>query len=199
MKDLIKDWGTRDRSGGLVGGFGVAVTFQNNPRKIQCVTIASMSTLPPGFAIRTATLDDVKTIVGHRRAMFRDMRSPDEATLDSMAARFGPWLRRKMQSREYLAWLAVTGEGEVAAGAGLWLMDWPPHVLGSGPRRGNILNVYTEWALRRRGLARALMEAALTWCRENQVDLVVLHASPDGRALYESLGFEASNEMRVRI
>src|SRR5258706_7052082 len=96
MKDLIKDWGTRDRSGGLVGGFGVAVTFQNNPRKIQCVTIASMSTLPPGFAIRTATLDDVKTIVGHRRAMFFDIRSPDEATLDSMAGRFWAGVMREM-------------------------------------------------------------------------------------------------------
>jgi ribosomal protein S18 acetylase RimI-like enzyme len=144
-------------------------------------------------------LDDVKTIVGHRRAMFRDMRSPDEAALDSMAAKFGPWLTEKMRAKEYLAWLAVASGGEVAAGAGLWLMDWPPHVLGSGPRRGNILNVYTERAFRRRGLARVLMETALGWCRENKVDVVILHASPEGRALYESLGFEASNEMRMRL
>jgi ribosomal protein S18 acetylase RimI-like enzyme len=158
-----------------------------------------MASLPGEFTIRSATPRDVSTIVGHRRAMFRDMRSPDEATLNSMAARFGPWLKQKMQAQEYLAWLAVTGEGEVAAGAGLWLMDWPPHVLGAGPRRGNILNVYTERAFRRRGLARALMEVALAWCRENQVDLVILHASPEGRALYESMGFEASNEMRVTL
>jgi GNAT superfamily N-acetyltransferase len=158
-----------------------------------------MASLPPGFAIRTATLDDVETIVGHRRAMFHDMGYADEARLDSMAARFGPWLTRKMQAQEYLAWLAVTGEGEVAAGAGLWLMDWPAHVLGSSPRRGNILNVYTERAFRRRGFARVLMEKALGWCRENQVDVVILHASPEGRALYEALGFEASNEMRIRL
>jgi len=157
-----------------------------------------MASLPPGFAIRTATLDDLETIVGHRRAMFRDMRNTDEATLNTMAARFAPWLEQKMRLREYLAWLAVTGAGEVAAGVGLWLMDWPAHVLGSSARRGNILNVYAERTFRRRGLARALLETAVGWCRENQVDVVILHASPEGRALYESLGFESSNEMRMR-
>jgi len=155
--------------------------------------------MPPGFAIRTATLDDVETIVGHRRDMFRDIWHSEEGRLRSMVTRFGPWLTEKMRAQEYLAWLAVTEDGEVAAGTGLWLMDWPAHVLGSSARRGNIVNVYTEGAFRRRGLARVLMEVAVDWCRENRVDVVILHASPEGRALYESLGFEASNEMRMRL
>jgi GNAT superfamily N-acetyltransferase len=72
------------------------------------------------------------------------------------------------------------------------------HMIGSGPR-GNIVNVYTEAAFRRRGLAGELMKVALEWCRENGVDLVVLHASEDGRRLYEAMGFAASNEMRIRL
>jgi hypothetical protein len=28
---------------------------------------------------------------------------------------------------------------------------------------------------------------------------VILHASPEGRALYESLGFKAGNEMRIKL
>jgi GNAT superfamily N-acetyltransferase len=59
--------------------------------------------------------------------------------------------------------------------------------------------VYTEPQFRRRGLARRLIEAALEWCRENKIDVVILHASPEGRALYESLGFQASNEMRINL
>ena len=98
-----------------------------------------------------------------------------------------------------MAWLAVTGDDLVVAGAGLWLMDWPAHMLGSSGRRGNILNVYTEPSFRRRGLARKLIEAALDWCKANGIDFVILHASPEGRALYESLGFQASNEMRIRL
>jgi len=123
----------------------------------------------------------------------------DPVALDSMAARFRPWLVTQMNSGEYLAWLVVAPDGSIAAGTALWLMDWPPHMIGTGIRRGNILNVYTIEKFRRRGLARQLMEAAIQWCRENRVDTIILHASPDGRALYESMGFTASNEMRIRL
>ena len=77
----------------------------------------------------------------------------------------------KMVSGEYLAWLAVTDAGITVAGAGLWLMDWPAHMLGSSPCRGNILNVYTEPEFRRRGLGRKLTGVALDWCKNNRIDL----------------------------
>lgn len=151
-----------------------------------------------GIAIRRAAVEDARTIAIHRRAMFRDMGYHDKTALDLMMAKFLPWLEAKMVSGDYLAWLAVTAGDCVVAGAGLWLMDWPAHMLGSYGRRGNILNVYTEPEFRRRGLARRLIETALDWCRVNGVDLAILHASSEGRSLYESLGFQASNEMRIK-
>jgi GNAT superfamily N-acetyltransferase len=154
--------------------------------------------LPEGFSIRRASADDIDTLIAHRRAMFVDMGYRDHAALDSMAAKCRIWLLAKMHIGEYLAWLAIAPDGSIAAGAGLWLMDWPPHMIGSGPR-GNILNVYTEVEVRRRGLARELMEVAMQWCRLNGVDVVVLHASADGRRLYESMGFAATNEMRIQL
>jgi len=150
-----------------------------------------------GYCIRLAGVDDAQVIVEHRRAMFRDMGRGDEARLAQMSAAFEPWLLRRMESGEYLAWMAVAADGSIAGGAGLWLMDWPPHLLGSGARRGNIVNVYVRRESRRRGIARALMETALEWTRANGVDCVILHASDEGRALYESLGFAPTNEMRL--
>jgi len=152
-----------------------------------------------GIALRRASVEDARTIAAHRRSMFRDMGYQDNAALDSMMVKFLPWLEAKMVAGDYLGWLAVTAGDVVVAGTGLWLMEWPPHMVGSCPHRGNILNVYTEPEFRRRGLARWLMEAALDWCRGNGVDVVILHASPEGRALYESLGFQASNEMRIKL
>jgi GNAT superfamily N-acetyltransferase len=131
--------------------------------------------------------------------MFHDMGYNDEVALDSMAARFRVWLLERMNAGEYHAWLVYAPDGSVAAGAGLWLMDWPPHMIGRGARRGNILNVYTGSNFRRQGLARRLMEAVLLWCRENSVDTIILHASPSGRGLYEAMGFIATNEMRLRL
>jgi len=152
-----------------------------------------------GISLRQATLEDARTIAKHRRLMFRDMGYADEAALDAMMAKFLPWLEKKIASRDYLAWLAVTSDDLVVAGAGLWLMDWPPHMIGSSSRRGNILNVYTDPQFRRRGLAKRLMQTALDWCKTNQVDFVILHASKEGRRLYESLGFLDSNEMRLKL
>lgn len=149
--------------------------------------------------IRPATLEtpDVEAIVHHRRAMFFDMGHRDEGALDAMSALFRPWLVQKLEASEYLAWFALAPDSSIAAGLGLWLMDWPPHMVAAGPRRGNILNVYTEPAHRRHGMARALMQTALDWCAANHVGAVILHSSTEGRALYESFGFTATNEMRL--
>jgi GNAT superfamily N-acetyltransferase len=146
-------------------------------------------------SITQATLEDIPTIVTHRRSMFAAMGYADDAALDAMSQAFEPWLRRKMETGEYLAWFAVTPDHAVAAGLGLWLMDWPPHMIGSGARRGNILNVFVRPENRRQGIARGLMRVALDWCNANGIDHVMLHSSAEGRHLYESLGFTPTNEM----
>ncbi len=138
-------------------------------------------------------------MVAQRRAMFREMGYRDEQALDKMCEAFRPWLEPRMQRNEYLAWFAVDRDGSITAGLGLWLMDWPPHMIGPGAPRGNILNVYTRPENRRMGLARSLMEAALEWCSLHGVRAVILHASDDGRRLYESLGFKPTNEMRILL
>lgn len=150
-------------------------------------------------SIRPGTLADVETIVAQRRAMFHEMGYRDRQALDAMCEAFRPWLERKMRDNQYLAWLAVDAGGAIAAGLGLWLMDWPAHLIGPGAPRGNILNVYTRPESRRMGLARRLMETSLAWCRANGVSAVILHASNDGRALYESMGFQSTNEMRILL
>lgn len=149
--------------------------------------------------IRPATPADAGTLVAHRRAMFFEMGYRDAAALDAMTAAFRPWLLPRLETGEYLAWVAVDSDAAIVAGLGLWLMDWPPHMIGPGARRGNILNVYTEGPHRRQGIARRLMEAALAWCRGNGIRAVILHYSDDGRALYEKLGFRPTNEMRLLL
>jgi ribosomal protein S18 acetylase RimI-like enzyme len=148
------------------------------------------------LAIRPATLEDASTIAEQRRSMFFDMGYRDASILDPMTDAFLPWVRQKMSAGEYLGWFAVAEDGSAAAGSGLWLMDWPPHMIGPGSRRGNILNVYTRPEFRRMGLARRLTETAVEWCRANGIATVILHASDEGREIYRALGFEPTNEMR---
>ena len=59
-----------------------------------------------------------------------------------------------------------------------------------------VVNVYTEPGSRGRGIARALMQALMEWAAARRFDRVLLHSSVAGRALYVSLGFVPTNEMR---
>lgn len=151
------------------------------------------------FTIRVGCVEDTALIVKHRHAMFSDMGYRDAAWLDEMAVAFLPWVQRKMESGEYLAWFALAPDGSVAAGAGLWLQEWMPARVGRDSRRGYIINVYTEPRYRRLGLARRLMEILLDWCRQEGIAMAALNASDEGRPLYESLGFKATNDMRLDL
>jgi GNAT superfamily N-acetyltransferase len=151
------------------------------------------------FQIREGTVQDAALVCHHRRCMLRDMGHSDGARLDAMVAVFRPWVEARLASREYLAWFVQDGSGTVVAGAGVWLMPWPAAVAAPDQPRANILNVYTEPSHRRSGHARRLLVTILDWCRNAGIETVILHASEQGRPLYESLGFGSTNEMRLKL
>jgi GNAT superfamily N-acetyltransferase len=149
--------------------------------------------------LRMARVDDASIIVHHRRAMFADMGQADSASLDAMDAAFAPYVRRAIADGSYRGWLAVTGEGRVAAGGGLILHEWPATPRNTDTQRAYILNMYTEPEYRKRGIARRIMNAILDFCRAEGLHSVALHASEFGRPLYVSIGFEPTNEMRLKL
>ena len=86
------------------------------------------------------------------------------------------------------------------AGAGVQLQPILPRPLdlstiGEG-RQGTIVNVFTEPQWRRLGIAGLLIKEIIIWSRKEQIDRLILHASEEGRSIYERLGFVANNEMR---
>lgn len=151
-----------------------------------------------GSRIRPATADDAAVIIHHRRSMFSDMGFREEAALDAMQATSEPWIRAGLQDGSYRGWLAEI-EGRVVAGGGLVVVGYPSAPSDPQPRRVWILNMYTEPEFRGRGLAKSIIEIMIDWCREQGLGWVSLHASDAGRRLYESLGFEPTNEMRLAL
>jgi GNAT superfamily N-acetyltransferase len=150
------------------------------------------------FTIREASLSDIPEIVRQRRRMYEDMNYDDATKLDAMSSLASDYLHNAMGSGSFRSWLASYGE-EVVAGGAVIISQWPPHPYDLECRRATILNVYTDSEYRRRGIARRLMQTMIEWCRLEGFARVTLHASDDGRHLYESLGFETSNEMRLTL
>jgi GNAT superfamily N-acetyltransferase len=58
------------------------------------------------------------------------------------------------------------------------------------------VNVFSEPQWRRRGVAGRRVKEIITWSKNEQIDRLLLHASDDGRSVYERFGFIAGNEMR---
>lgn len=149
--------------------------------------------------IRAATSADCEIILHHRRCMFRDMGEGTEPQLNRMVDATRPWLDRALADGSYRGWLAQTAEAEVVAGGGILISRWPARPEAPDTRRAVILNVFTEPEYRRRGLARRLMLLMIQWLKDEGFNSVVLHASAEGRGLYDSLGFTPTNEMRLRL
>ena len=147
--------------------------------------------------IRAATAVDIPHIVHHRKQMFADMGRGRVEERDRMAITTAAYLREAMPAGRYHGWLAETADGAIVAGAGVVIAAWPGSPEDQSPRRGWILNVYTEPEFRRRGIARRLMDTLIEWCRAEGFGSVALHASDSGRALYEQVGFRPTNEMRL--
>ena len=133
----------------------------------------------------------------HRRRMFEDMGFTDPAALDAMLATSTPLVARGLADGSYRGWLAALAGGSVVAGGGIITLTFQSHPRDPRPARAWVVNMYTEPAHRRRGIARRLMETMLAYCRDAGMRSLYLHASDAGRPLYRSLGFAPTNEMRI--
>ncbi len=155
------------------------------------------------FVLRCATMADAGIIAAHRAGMFRDMGQVPPALYEDFRTSAETWLTNGFRSGEYVGWLA-TAVGEVIGGAGVQLRRVSPHpfkktngeVAIAEGRHAIVINVFTEQEWRRRGVGQALMREIITWAESERLDRLVLHASDEGRKLYERLGFLMTNEMR---
>lgn len=155
------------------------------------------------FAVRQADSSDIPHLARHRVGMFRDMgqlapqheRAMEQATIS--------FLRAAMPRGDYLAWMAESQAtpSTVIGGAGVHLRAILPRPRGDGGLElgpeAIVLGMYVEPEWRRRGVAEALMRALLATLDARGIKRIVLHASNDGRRLYERLGFTPTNEMRL--
>jgi GNAT superfamily N-acetyltransferase len=156
------------------------------------------STTTLDLTIREATPADIPEILRQRRGMYEDMNYKDPATLAAMLSVTAGYLEKALPDGTFRGWLAERGNATVGGGA-IVISPWPAHPYDLECRRANILNVYTYPQYRRRGIARQIMQTIIDWCKRENFARVTLHASPDGRHLYDSLGFEASNEMHLKL
>lgn len=149
--------------------------------------------------IRKAGIEDVKYLLHHRRAMFEEMEFRDVAVLDAVEGLSREYFSEALRVGTYRGWLAEELNGPVVGGGGIVIAPWPGYPGENRAERAWILNMYTEPGARGHGVAKRLLEVMVEWCRQRGFSAVSLHASSAGRSLYESVGFQQTNEMTLKL
>ena len=147
---------------------------------------------------RSVTPDDIDLICRHRQEMFKASGRSD-AMVEPMGAPFRAWLAPRLADGRYFGWV-VEEDGAAIAGVGMMVIDWPPHPSHmTQDFRGYILNMYVEPAHRRRGLAKELMRLAEDEGARRGISYLVLHATTQGKPLYEQMDWKATTEMSLSL
>ena len=151
------------------------------------------------FRLSYAGPDDVDLLVAHRLNMWRDIHPEFGAKVDESEGATRRWVRKRLAEGKLIGFIAKTRGGVVAGSGCIWLRDEQPRPTNPLQEVPYLMSMYTEPKFRRKGVARMIVRRAMKWCRDHGYDRVNLHASIQGKPLYESLGFEATAEMRLKF
>jgi ribosomal protein S18 acetylase RimI-like enzyme len=151
------------------------------------------------WAIRQARESEDSLLAVHFQRMWADIGLTKDQVLEDARERTRSFIEEARKRLEYRAFIAETAGGEVVGSAGCQIFaGLYPNVLAPQYRRyGYVWGVFVEPAYRKTGVATALTDAANRYLQAIGCTHVLLHASPQGRHVYERLGFEPTNEMRL--
>ncbi|WP_421118335.1 GNAT family N-acetyltransferase [Aquihabitans daechungensis] len=139
--------------------------------------------------IRRATDADLDDLCRLRLAFIADLRGVDPAEFDpAFVAATREFFVATMADGRLVSWLAEldrTSAGVVS----VLTADVPPLPERPLAHEGYIVNMYVDPRGRRRGIARALLDAAIAAAPSLGFRGFFLHATTEGRPLYASAGF----------
>ena len=139
--------------------------------------------------IRAASPADLDTVLALRLAFIAELRDQPVDALDpSFVAVSRRYLEDVTTTDRIRSWLAEV-DGEPVGVVSVLANDTPPLPEVHLAREGYVVNMWVLPDLRRRGVARALLAAAVAAAPAEGWRRLYLHATEAGRPLYEQFGF----------
>jgi ribosomal protein S18 acetylase RimI-like enzyme len=143
------------------------------------------------LVVRRAPAADAAALTRLREVMLSDMGMLGTGADSGWRDKAEAWFAQRIDDKDDFAAFVVEhlDLGVVSCAAGVC----DPHAPGPGNPggvQGLVFNMSTDPQCRRRGYARACLDALLAWFRdETQARVINLNATGDGIGLYRSLGF----------
>ncbi|HEV3088679.1 MAG TPA: GNAT family N-acetyltransferase [Candidatus Elarobacter sp.] len=151
------------------------------------------------MTIRRAMPDDAPLLAEHRARVWREVGEWSDEELAPVIPLWASWMRTKVADGTYVAFVADDENGEPVASGAVLVHVAIPRPNWPSDRAGRVQSVYVVPAARRRGVARALMDAVVAYAQEAKLIFLSLHPSDDARPLYAAMGFTQGDEMLLRF
>ena len=145
------------------------------------------------IAIRLARLSDAPKLAELRYVL----RSADGRSIEvetDFVRRCLPWMTEHLQKESWRCWVAEQ-YGKVIGAIWLQRIEKLPNPTTELEYLAYITNFFVVEPERGKGIGSILLSTALSWCREHDVDAVILWPTEKSRSLYERYGFAVRSDL----
>ena len=150
--------------------------------------------MDPRAAVRLANVKDVD-VLARLRYRFRSETGTAVESEEEFITRCRAWMTTRLRGNgRWFAWIAER-PGGICGHVWIQLVEKIPNPVDEAERHAYVTNLYVIPEARGEGIGRALLSAALTWCRRNEIHSAFLWTTPESRALYRQYGFLPSQEL----
>jgi GNAT superfamily N-acetyltransferase len=141
--------------------------------------------------VRRAGPGDIDEVVRQRLTFLAHIRDDDVGADGGFISATRRFIEDEVAAGRMHSWLAEDG-GQCVGIVSMLLWSRPPRPHDRGTLDAYIINMYVVPEHRGNGIGRHLLDACLTAAEEFGIGRLFLHATDEGRPLYESAGFRAN-------
>ena len=143
---------------------------------------------------KRATIEDIDVLTETRVEVLRSANKlSKDVDMSEVKKQSYAYYKRALCDDTHIAYLVFDGERFVGCGGVSFFHVMPTYHNVSG-NKAYIMNIYTEPAYRRRGIAYRILDLLVNDIRSKGVIAVSLEATEAGRPLYEKYGFVKMND-----
>ena len=148
-----------------------------------------------GLGIRVATSADYRALAEMRYRFRAEVGSPTEPR-SQFVRRCTSWMKKRFRvgSSAWRCWV-VDGADQLLGHVCVQLFEKMPNPVNEREVHAYLTNFYVVPEMRSRGLGRRLLNEALSWCRAQGTDAVILWATPESKSLYRRCGLLQSDDI----
>ena len=138
---------------------------------------------------------DYRALAEMRYRFRAEVGSPTEPR-SQFVRRCTSWMKKRFRvgSSAWRCWVVDDGD-QLLGHVCVQLFEKMPNPVNEREVHAYLTNLYVVPEMRSQGLGRTLLNEALSWCRAQGTDAVILWATPESKSLYRRCGLIQSDDI----